>query len=234
MKKLVLSLISIFAACAIHASSIQVIPSAMTVSGPSNTVLPIYATVKNIGGGTIDLKISRTINNLATGHQSYFCFEGACFPPTTSVSPMALTMFPSDTNSTFIADVNPYGNIGVSYVTYCFYDASNPSDSVCLSFTFEAGTTSVLNLNNNDKFLSAARPNPANLSTAITYSLPSTTLDAKIVISNMLGSTIKEINLNERSNMMMLDTEGMLSGVYVYTLFSDGRALATKKLIVKH
>lgn len=80
-----------------------------------------------------------------------------------------------------------------------------------------------------------AYPNPANNNVTINYSLPSNYKSGKIAIRNMIGKTIKTISINGNSSgRQSISTSDLPNGVYFYSILGDGKALSTKKLVVKH
>jgi len=80
-----------------------------------------------------------------------------------------------------------------------------------------------------------AYPNPANNNATIVYSLPTNYKSGKIVVRNMIGATIKTISINGGSKgKQSISTAELPNGVYFYSIIGDGKALSTKKLVVKH
>jgi len=88
---------------------------------------------------------------------------------------------------------------------------------------------------NNSTSISTNFPNPFSLITTISYTILKDTNDAKIIIYNTNGSTIKTYNLKERGSKgsLTINKQEMKSGVYFYTLITDGIVIGTKKMIVK-
>jgi hypothetical protein len=78
-------------------------------------------------------------------------------------------------------------------------------------------------------------PNPFSLTTNIDYTILKNVKNAKIIIYNSNGSTIKTYDLKERENKgkLSISKEGMQVGVYFYTMITDGIVIGTKKMIVK-
>lgn len=78
-------------------------------------------------------------------------------------------------------------------------------------------------------------PNPANVSTMVKYS--SKVGNAKILLKNVLGKDIKEFRLSATGGSkseLVIPTNYLRNGVYFYTLFIGKKALASKKLVIKH
>ncbi len=208
-----------------------------SVSGPNNITFAPYAQVKNNSANFITVKVKRTINSLAPSHVSNFCFGGVCYTSNVSVSTFSVDINPNSmadsTNGTLRADLNPAGVDGVSEVTYCAYNVDNESDSVCITFHYNAGPIGINELLGGNKFLSNAFPNPADHSSVVAYNL-SYVRNAQIVISNMLGSALSKIQLFEKAGSVELPIGSLPEGVYYYTLMNDGKPVVSKRLMISH
>ena len=78
-----------------------------------------------------------------------------------------------------------------------------------------------------------ASPNPAQNSTSIRYSnIPSGFKNAKVVITNNSGATLKLIQLSSNSGSVNINTSGFLNGTYDCSLIVDGNIILNKKIIV--
>lgn len=81
--------------------------------------------------------------------------------------------------------------------------------------------------------LGAATPNPVNGSATISYSLPEGSRTAHIVVTDMKGSLIRQVNLSSKgSGQIQLNTASFSAGTYMYSLFVDGNKVDTKQLLV--
>jgi hypothetical protein len=239
MKKLVLFISCAALSLSLTAQSLQFVninPVSTTLSGPNDVMMQSHLQVKNIGPVTLTVKVKRTVNNLATNHVSNFCFAGVCYPSAVSTS-LAWNIDPGavadSEHVTLRADLNPLSTNGISEVTYCAYDADNESDSICITFRYNAGPIGVNELSGGSKFMSNAYPNPAHQTSLVTYSLPSMK-NAQIVISNMLGSAINKLHLSEKSGTVELPVAALPEGVYYYTLMNDGKPVVSKRLMISH
>lgn len=215
-----------------EAQSLRVTSDSTNLTGPANVLMVGYARVENISGGTISIKVRRTQVDTASGHSSYFCWTGTCYPFTVNESPNYIDLFPGESDTTLQADVNPRGFTGRSIVTYCFYDKDNIADSACITYTYEATVVGIKELAGL-RSLSNPYPNPAGHFARVTYSI-SHGKDFRLVISNVLGSAIKEIPLFEKQGIVNIPTADLPSGIYVCTVQIDGKSAGAKKLIVSH
>ncbi|MFM7218540.1 MAG: T9SS type A sorting domain-containing protein [Bacteroidota bacterium] len=214
-----------------HPVSLQLTTTAINLTGAANTTLSGHAHVENIGGGLIDLSVVRTQNDTMPGHNSFFCWGGACFPAATSLAPFSLPFNPGDVDTTLEAKVEPRGFAGTSTVGYCFFDASNPSDSVCVIYTYNFTAVGVEELPKSITLANAV-PNPADRLTVVSYSTGNS--NGRLVITDLLGSTVKEIALKDKQGALVLATAELSNGIYVYTLVADGKPVSSRRLVVSH
>jgi len=84
-------------------------------------------------------------------------------------------------------------------------------------------------------------PNPFNHTTTINYSLPQQYSSAKIIVLDKTGNVLKEINVSSSSltggsgkgaGSITVDASTLASGAYNYSLFVDGRLIATKQMVL--
>ena len=200
-----------------------------------NNYIPGDGTVDVFNNSAADKNVVmfRKLNYLAPLHESSFCWD-LCYDPTVDTCGTSVVIPAGNFVSNAIADLQPNNSYGISRVTYCWYDAANPSDSVCLEFFYDV-TLGVNELANaKSDFLSLPHPNPADANTVIAYRLSKSDADSKIVIYNVIGSKVQEIKLNAGESRIQLNTSVFKPGVYYYSLVSGSKAISTSKLIVSH
>lgn len=76
-------------------------------------------------------------------------------------------------------------------------------------------------------------PNPASESVTFKCSFSFQPKNAEIKIYNMMGAVVKQYTL-AGEDKAVLSVADINEGVYYYSVFADGKALAGSKLIVKH
>lgn len=81
--------------------------------------------------------------------------------------------------------------------------------------------------------MSQNSPNPVNGNTSINYVLPNGIRNAKLLVTDALGRTVKAINLSE-SGTVQLNTSTLSSGVYNYALVIDNQTISTRRMTVAH
>ena len=81
--------------------------------------------------------------------------------------------------------------------------------------------------------VSQNEPNPFTESTTIKLSIPKKTQNAALMIYDMSGKQLKQININERGKTSVnITSEGLAAGMYLYSLIADGKVVNTKRMIL--
>ena len=94
-------------------------------------------------------------------------------------------------------------------------------------------TTSMANAESDLISLSQNDPNPFTTETTIAVTLPETVKKAAIVIYDMSGKKITQIDVIERgATSIDVTSEGLTQGMYLYSLIADGKVMSTKRMIL--
>lgn len=189
--------------------------------------------VFNVATTAKNVKVRKYDNSLVEGSFSNICWV-ACYPDFVYETPDPILIEPGTFSPNFTGDIT-YGAIqGTSSVKFVFFDMDNAQDSSFVVINFIIGT---LGVNNPAAIKSAtvsnAYPNPAVSATNIDYRLPSGVSNAKIKINTLLGTTIREVSLSNSEGKAQVDVTNLPNGIYVYTLFVNNSAVATRKFVVQ-
>ena len=76
------------------------------------------------------------------------------------------------------------------------------------------------------------RPNPFTSKTTINYTLANNA-SATISVFDMSGKFIRDYNLSEEKGQVIIDSNEIGKGMFIYSLISNGEIMVTKKMIVK-
>lgn len=76
-------------------------------------------------------------------------------------------------------------------------------------------------------------PNPVSSMAFMDYELAREEIKAKLVIHNILGSPVGELELPHAESRAKISVEELPPGVYFYTVYLDNEGVITKKLIVR-
>lgn len=241
MKKLILSAIAIaiFATWSFAQSfelyqNQEIFPSGglVVVSDDVSTSLMLaHMYIKNISNESKLVKVKKEEISVTPGSMNTFCWV-TCWANFIFVSPAGVTIEPGVTITEFSGDYIPLNNPGVTIMRYTFFDDANPNDSVHFFTHFNAGTVGVDELSFRKATFSNPYPNPARNQVSFDYTLPMTVNTASIKIHNLLGSVVKELQINDRSGKITIDVSDLNEGFYFYSVAVNNEILETKRLVI--
>jgi hypothetical protein len=230
MKKLyAIAFIALFTS-KVYSQDLEAIHPTFHYYGPNTTDLVATVEIRNNSSQNFDVIVENYSRLLTTNHFSYFCWV-LCYDTSVYLSPDPMQLAAGATTSAFYDHVIPNNINGDDQITYRWYDKNGLSDTLEITFHYHFGTAGIIEMNSSS--LSIQGPNPANTHTKISYLL-SGKKNARLVVTNMLGSKVKEINLSDNQNTLELSVADLISGVYVYSLVIDEKIISSKKLIVSH
>ncbi len=207
----------------------------ITVTGDTSGTVYAYLKCTNSNASTLSVKVKKKHISIVPGSENYFCWMN-CYIPTVFVSTYYIDIQKDSTANDFSGDYKAHGNIGVSTVMYTFYDMSNVNDSACVIVNYDCslGLSVPENSSVAKVDFSNAYPNPANSQTSFTYAIPDSEGNAHLVIRDMVGGVVSDIELTENNGSLKIETSKLSDGVYFYSLMLDGQPYMTKKLVIKH
>lgn len=192
--------------------------------------------MSNVSGSTLNVKVRKTVLQLNDpGATTWFCTDINCYAPSTTLSPV-FSMAPGDPVD-LSYDFNPNNATGVTQVRYVLINQSNLADSAWFIVTYNVSNsaTGVVNTTVSKPSVSNPMPNPASSVFSMNYKLGSASMNtAKFVVYNMLGAVVLESPVNETEGAVKMDVSSLEQGIYFCTLESDGKAVATRRLVVSH
>jgi hypothetical protein len=190
-----------------------------------------FVFIKNNTANPKAIKVKKVEVMAIHGTTNVFCW-GLCYSPDIFVSPDSIVVDAGATNTTdFSGHYSPVGVVGISTIRYVFFDIDNPTDTVCVNINFSTYPQGIKDMSNVS--LSSAYPNPANNSVSFNCSVPQNS-DAKLLLRNVLGSVVREIDINGNSGKLNVNTSDLADGVYFYTFLVNGNSEVTKKLVIRH
>ena len=76
-------------------------------------------------------------------------------------------------------------------------------------------------------------PNPFNSNTIIRYSIPANIGNAKIIVTDISGSIVKEFSIaNKGAGQVTINAGTLSSGSYIYSLFLNNKKIQSKQMIL--
>ncbi len=246
MKKILLSIaVVIFTAFSVNAQSFTFSQNGVLLSD-TVTVYPdtvgVYeivfnAAVTNNTGHDAEVVAVKNLQYAGDSSHYQLCWAGVCMPPNIdTVGPQLIvangTSAEEDLGLHYIINVQK-GVLDVSEVELVFYDQNNPSEVSKIFLKFDTSLSGIDENTLKNVWMSDVYPNPATNYVSIDYKLPNQVDNASIKIVNILGSVVKEQNVDIQNNSVSMDISNVKSGIYFYSLTVNGELYSTKKLIVR-
>ena len=239
MKKIA-AFILLMAVVAVYAQSFQITYNGEVVTGAINFVAEqadddneLIVTITNTSDQPDSIFLTRRVTSEVSGSYNIFCIGGQCYDASinASSSPMILQPGENSDGSGFHFLYNPCGNEGTTSVDYTFISGGF-STTLTVNYTYTS-----TGINNSDLHVNSltAYPNPATTSVTVAYDLSGfrANSDARLVITNLVGSKVAVRSLNGTSGKVSLDLSGLDAGIYFYSVEANGQSISTRKLIVK-
>ena len=214
-----------------YSQNIVLVNPTTEAGGDVDSIVYIKLHILNNSGTQQTLTTKRVENNLAPDHKSYFCVGIICYGPGTSIAQDPIIIEPSMEDTSFKGYLNAYGSPGTSVVKYCFVNG-DATDSTCITFTYNMGTTGIIN-NSHNVFIKAF-PNPSSTEFSVLYNSEVSYSDLKLVLYDINGRKINEVSQGSTEGLMTMSTQNIANGLYVVSLVADGTVIANERLAVAH
>jgi len=188
----------------------------------------IAITVNNLTGAELNMHTLRTNVTLIDEMSAYVCF-GVCLD--SSVLAIDYEMFWE--YEIYSLHLIPNGKFGLCQFKLEFWTEENQADKITLNVEMDMQNLGVTK-NTIPNLSLSAYPNPSfvNSTINVAYTLADKSYSNKLVIKNILGTTVMTIPLNPYENLIAIDTSPLVSGVYFYAIENGNQISSAKKLIV--
>jgi len=210
-----------------------------TLSNPDHAELKTHLDVINASGSTRTIKVYRQLIDVIPGSQNRFCWGGVCYDYNDNISFLSNEMTAGQTILAddlvgFVGYYNHLENAGCSHINYCFFDAEDNTWTTCIEVRFAVDAECVVGFSEQKEraVLSLNGQNPVQDSFNIEFELGSSYQNTLLVIRNVMGSVVKEVNLNANRGFVMFDAAEFASGLYIYSLQSGNQIIASDQFVV--
>lgn len=203
----------------------------------SGQIVVFHARVTNNSESTLRVKVIRTNVDTVPGTVNSFCFANQCEMPTTDTSYNYLELRAgesSDGVTDMIADYYyPVGTIGTSTIKYTFFNIVGFNDYAEVVVKFWTSPTAIDE--NLSKYINISNlyPNPALNVVNLNYTFDINVNSATVKIINLLGSVVKEVEIDQNENKLRIDISDLNAGIYFYSVVVNNDIFQTKKLVIR-
>jgi hypothetical protein len=193
-----------------------------------------YIDIENNTSQQLGIMVLRDPISLLIGATTQFCIGESCLEGNVSIFPQVINAgenysHASAGDQAFHINYNPNGHYGSSTLKYTLYDQTNTSISTVFYMVID-NTEAIQN--NVAAVAINAYPNPATSKVTFEHSIPGLQNGSLLVIRNITGVVVySEMIANNPKTIVSI--ENFNSGIYFYSIEVNGKAIATKKLIIK-
>ena len=200
--------------------------------GSIGEVIKVPLGFKNNGAKPITLIIRKASSQIGTSQKNYFCKDGNCADAT--VEDFIVKVEPGQTLNNLEVALDAGLVPGVSSVRYIAYNKSNPGEAleVELNFIVEEKVEKPNIYTSRDITIQDVYPNPASDFAFVEYKVVQDNVKARIILHNVLGNSVGEYDLFSSDTKAKIQTSDLNAGIYFYTLYLNGEAVLTRKLVV--
>lgn len=168
---------------------------------------------------------------------NYYCW-GECYAPVASgthpvwLAPDVNTLYPDEEFIGFHAYYMPLGVVGPACFRYVWFDDGNTNDSVWVDICFNASPVSVEELiASNVKFSAYPVPSVGG-NVELNFTAPRAGQQMFVELHDALGQLLATERIRTGQQRLVLGEGDLAAGLVFATLRLDGRAMATKRLVI--
>lgn len=233
MKKTLLLALCLLLALVTKAQSFEVSGVPENNKGYIGELIKVPIQFKNTSNRTVTLIIRKAESEIGSTQKNFLCPEGNC--QNANLEDFILKVEPGQTIKNFAIGLEAGLVQGSSRVKYVVYNRSNPAEMREIEVFFNVEEKPIKNDIFSSRFITIhdVYPNPVTDIAHIDYHLLNEEVRAKIVIHNILGSSLAEYELPQFETRVKLRADEFTAGIYFYTLYLDNEGVMTRKLIVK-
>lgn len=178
--------------------------------------------------------IIRKLNSdLTSTQKGYFCLNKICLEP--SIEQVSKKVEPGETLQALVYSLESGIQSGQSTIKFQVFTKGNPADEVdyAVSVSVQEKDQKPIIFHSKDITIEDVYPNPVQDLAYMDYQIHNESVTAKLIIHNILGRAINEIELSPFEDRVKIQTDELVSGIYFYTLYLNNNGVLTRKLIIR-
>ena len=177
--------------------------------------------------------IRKGSNDLGGTQKGYFCLDKNCLEA--GIDEFSKRIEPGETLTGLYYSLETGLVTGQNNLKFEIFIRGNPQGLIQhqVNINIDEHRTKSFVFQSKDITIQDVYPNPVSDQAYIDYKIHSESMKAKVVIHNILGSSIGDYDLPNSESRIKITTDDFTSGVYFYTVYLDNTGVLTRKLIVR-
>jgi Secretion system C-terminal sorting domain len=176
--------------------------------------------------------IRKVSSDLGSTQKGYFCFDKNCLEA--GIDEVHKRIEPGETLNSLTYTLETGLVTGQNNIRFeIFPRGTHDVLEHNITVTTEEKAVKLLVYKSKEIVVHDIYPNPAIEQASLEYQIHHEPLKAKVVIHNILGSTVGTYDMPAADMKVKIHTEELPPGVYFYTLYLNNEGVLTRKLIVR-
>ena len=233
MLRLLLPFLFCFSLISGIAQTFEVTEVPSTLSGSISQTLKIPIKIRNTGDKPQFFIVRLSDEDLKAGQKGYFCIDGDCLESGITEFSKRIEGGVSLNGLYFMLETGIVtGQNNLHFEVFVKGNAISRQEHEVNINIDEKQPKNVV-FKSKDLVVHDVYPNPVSTTAFIDYELYNEQMKAKIVIHNILGSSLGEQELPYADSRAKISAEDLTPGIYFYTIYIDNEGVTTRKLIVR-
>jgi len=233
MKRLLILMVVVLAGMEALAQSFDLIDRQDTYQAAVSETLRIPLKIKNNTDKAQFYIIRKVSNDLGGTQKGYFCLDKNCLEP--GIDEFSKRVEPGETLGGLYYSLETGLVTGQNNLKFEVFVRGNPQGAIQhqVNINIDEHHVKSLIFQSRDITIQDVYPNPVTDQAFIDYKIHNESMKAKVVIHNILGSSVGDYNLPSSENRIKITTDEFSAGVYFYTVYLDNTGVLTRKLIIR-
>lgn len=177
--------------------------------------------------------IRKANNDLGGTQKGYFCLDRNCLDA--GIDEFSKRVEAGETLTGLYYSLETGMVTGQNNLKFEVFIKGNPQGLIQhqVNITIDEHRTKSFVFQTKDITIQDVYPNPVSDQAFIDYKIHNESMKAKVVIHNILGSSIGDYELPNSENRIKILTDDFAPGIYFYTVYLHNNGVLTRKLIVR-
>jgi hypothetical protein len=233
MKLLLIFLMLIVSGSEALAQGFELVDRQDTYQAAVSETLRIPLKIKNTTDKAQFYIIRKGNNDLGGTQKGYFCLDKNCLEA--GIDEFSKRIEPGETLIGLYYSLETGLITGQNNLKFEVFIKGNPQGLIQhqVNINIDEHRAKSFVFQSKDITIQDVYPNPVTDQAFIDYKIHTESVKAKVVIHNILGSSIGDYDLPNSESRIKITTDDLTSGIYFYTVYLDNNGVLTRKLIVR-
>ena len=198
---------------------------------PDTLEMTTWLTIRNDAATEKQIQAKKAEVSMAPGAACSLCWAGYCYPAEIFQTDYPLILASGASETSCFAHFITGSTVGTSIVRWTYFDKDDPEDSVSVVIHYILYPMGIGNPGTNGRVV--VSPNPADGAVFFRLTAPVPTT-CTISLCTLSGQVVLEEKVRVSAGSLRIGTSELPGGIYIYSLHSGGKILASGKVVICH